>query len=153
MNYGQNTIEVVVNAENGQPATYTINVTRLEKTDNTLQSLLIDSEEKITSIQNDEITINVPYSKTTIDILGTPTDNQSAIESENAKVLSGNGTHNLSTGLNTIEVVVAAQNRTLTKTYTIKVNRALNDDTGIQNITVAGVPVSTDDNCLSTVTT
>ena len=139
LEYGNNTIKIVVVAENGQKKTYTITANRNKKEDTSLQSLKINSEEKVSELSNDILEINVPYTTTSINILAIPTDNVSSLESENAIITAGNGTHNLSTGLNTIKVTVAAQNRTVTKDYTIKVTRALNTDTGVQSIQVAGV--------------
>lgn len=132
---------------------YTINITRKAKTDATLRDLRIEGTtlSDFAKTETNYTYTDVAYNKTSIDIGATVSDDIAANLIENAiiKEIKVNGNNAsitsatdvttsvpLRTGSNTIEVVVAAQNRSTTKTYKVVVNRAKNQDTGISKVEV-----------------
>lgn len=131
LKFGLNTVEIVVEAENGTRASYIINLTREESTIATLDSLTVDgvlvpgfSKEKT------EYTLaDVPYSKMNIDI--------GAIVSDSYASVTGTGIKGLKTGLNTFKVVVTAQNKNQ-KTYTINIAREKNNVADLSLLSVNG---------------
>ena len=137
--YGTNTFNFKVKAENGLELTYTIEITRKMKTDASLSSLTIDGKEYLSNFTNNKLELNVSYGTSKVNIQGIVTDNASQIASENAKVTKGNGDNSLKTGSNTIVVTVAAQDSSVTKDYTIVINRALNTNNSVDKVSVAGV--------------
>jgi len=113
---GLNTLTIKVTAENGDELVYTINVTRVVlNTDAALSSLTVNG----TSVSNfapNTVTYNMNIQVSTADVVGTP-------RNANATVRSGNGPHDLNLGQNQIQVVVVAEDTTVTRTYTINILR------------------------------
>ena len=138
LNFGSNQIDIIVTAENGDLKTYTLFIERSKRVNAYLKDLKI----------NDKTIIGFNKSKTIYD-LGEVDYNTTALkvegiaEDELATVL-GNGLINLSTGSNTITLTVKAHDTSVSEIYKITVKRKLNDDTGIQGITLAGVPAVKD---------
>ncbi|MCM1053646.1 MAG: cadherin-like beta sandwich domain-containing protein [Ruminococcus sp.] len=135
LNFGNNDIEVIVQAENGQKLSYYIHVNRKESDDATLKSLTVDGV-SVPNFDPDTITYTLPeveYSKTSVNIAASTTD-------DNARVISGTGNISLSTGNNALKVVVNAQDGT-PKTYTINIPRKKNTDTSA-TVTIKGIPAS-----------
>ena len=138
LNFGSNQIDIIVTAENGYLKTYTLFIERSKRVNAYLKDLKI----------NDNTITGFNKSKTIYD-LGEVDYNTIALkvegiaEDELATVL-GNGLINLSTGSNTITLTVKAHDTSVSEIYKITVKRKLNDDTGIQGITLAGVPAVKD---------
>ena len=138
LKFGSNTIEVKVKAENNQEKTYTVFVTRSKGIDATLKDLTING----TTIQgfDPEVTsytlTDVDYNTHQLNIIATPNDDLAT--------KSGDGLISLSTGDNTIVITVTAHDTSVTQPYEIKVNRALNDNTNIKGMTLAGVEATCD---------
>lgn len=131
LNVGSNTITIEVESESGAKQNYTINVIRAKKLNNNLATLKVDGI-SVKDFDKDtlEYTLDdVLYSKTSIDISATAEDEDATIE--------GVGTKGLKTGLNEFNIVVTAQNGDK-KTYTIKINRAKNDNANLSLLAVSG---------------
>ena len=137
LDYGENSFDVVVTAEDGTTTkTYTVNITRTKKDIATLTTLLVDDVE-VPGFREDKYEYDlgdVASDKTTIKIDATTTDLDATIE--------GTGTKNLQVGNNSFDVVITAQNGTTTKTYTIKVKR-LQSDNSLATLTVSSDPAGT----------
>ncbi|MDR1866535.1 MAG: cadherin-like beta sandwich domain-containing protein, partial [Bacteroidales bacterium] len=133
---GNNTIAVTVKAEDGTTTkVYTITV-KVTSTDAALQSLVIDKGTLTPAFSAGTFDYTVNTDDKTKNILVTATPNHAK-----ATVVSGNGTHALQTGNNTIAVTVKAEDGTTTKVYTItvtvdKTNPAVSTDATLKDIIV-----------------
>lgn len=119
LNYGNNTIKVVVTAASGATKTYTITVNRKDNrsNNNNLSNLSVNTGTFSPKFNVNTTTYNmeVPFDTASINVSATCQDSK-------AKV-SGLGTKNLSAGKNNvIRITVTAENG-LTKTYTLNVRR------------------------------
>ena len=131
LNVGNNTITITVESESGAKQNYVITVVRAKKENNDLLTLTVDGN-PVKDFNKDtlEYTLdNVLYTKTSIEIGATAVDNDATI--------SGLGAKGLTTGLNTFEVIVTAQNGT-TKTYKINVTRNKNNNANLSLLAVTG---------------
>ena len=136
LNYGDNSFDVKVTAEDGTEKTYTVNITREKKTDAGLDDLQAD-DVTVPGFAVDKYEYdlgNVSSDKTTIKLSATSSDTDATIE--------GTGTKNLVVGENSFDVVVTAQDGTTKKTYTIKVKR-LNSSKNLESLTVTSDPQGT----------
>ena len=130
--FGVNTITVEVKAENGDTKKYTIIITRKNRVDATLSNLTVNGTQvpgfdpEITSY----VLSDVDYNTHQLNIVATPNDTLAN--------KSGDGLIDLKTSENVINILVTAHDPNSTKTYTITVNRKLNDNTNIDGITLAG---------------
>lgn len=130
LNYGTNTIQVRVTAENTATKDYTITVTRNKKDISTLKDLQINgvtikdfNENKLSYTLDD-----VPFTTTSLDINGIAKDDDATVE--------GNKTVDLKTGLNTFDVTVTAQDGTTKTKYTINVTREKSSNTSLSNLSL-----------------
>ncbi len=116
LNYGSNTFNIIVTAENGSTKTYTIIVNKPEpkSSNNYLKSLSVDKGTINFNKNTTNYTINVDNINE-ITINATAEDNKASV--------SGVGIKTLSNGNNTFNVIVTAENGS-TKTYTIIVNKS-----------------------------
>ena len=131
LNVGNNTITITVESESGAKQNYVITVVRAKKENNNLLTLTVDGN-PVKDFNKDtlEYTLdNVLYTKTSIEIGATAVDSDATI--------SGLGTKGLTTGLNTFEIVVTAQNGT-TKTYKINITRNKNNNANLSILAVTG---------------
>ena len=138
LNFGSNQIDIIVTAENGDLKTYTLFIERSKRVNANLKDLKIN-DKTITGFNKSKTIYDlgeVDYNTTALKVEG-------IAEDELATVL-GNGLINLSTGSNTITLTVKAHDTSVSEIYKITVKRKLNDDTGIQGITLAGVPAVKD---------
>ena len=117
LNYGNNRIDVVCTAENGDAKTYTINITRPDNrsTNNFLKSLSVEGATLSPAFNKNTTTYSIPQ----VDVASI-TINASAEDSK--AVISGAGKRNLDYGDNSLKIDVKAENQSV-KTYVIKVNR------------------------------
>ena len=135
LNYGTNTIQVRVKAENGSTKDYTINVTRSKKTISALSDLTVDST-TVSGFKENVYTYDygtVPFSKTSIEIGATLKDSDATV--------SGIGTKTLKTGTNKFDVVVTAQDGKTTATYSITVFRTLSNNSYLSDLSVDGYDI------------
>lgn len=131
----RNKIEVKVQAEdpNTTPKIYTIYITRSHRRDATLKDLTINGIQ-ISGFDSEtyEYTLDdLPYNTHQLNIVATPNDEFAT--------KTGDGLVRVNTGDNEITITVTAHDTSVTQDYVIKVNRALNNDTSIKSITLAGV--------------
>jgi len=131
LNYGPNTIQIRVKAENGAEKDYTITVTRSKKDIATLSDLKVDGTTVAGFNENTLVytLANVPFNKTSIEVSATPKDSDATV--------TGTGTMNLNTGANEIPITVTAHDGTTKTIYKIKVERAKSDNTYLKSLTLA----------------
>lgn len=149
LSFGQQQIEIKVKAENDNITNYYVIVTRKRKTDALLKSIKIDGVYIVEFNENvfSYILQDVAYSKTSMEIEAELHDSDPYTEAS----ISGPGTKtavstyiskfavDLNTGDNSIVLTVLADDKTTSETYTIHVNRAQNNSTAIDAISLAGV--------------
>jgi len=142
INYGKNTFNVVVTAENGSKKTYTIIITKPDNrsTDNSLSSLSIKGLDLKFNKNTTNYSFKVEHSVNSIVI--------NAKANHDKATVSGTGSKNLKDYVNTFNVVVTAENGSK-KTYTIKIMRkdvdgnlgALSRDNTLKSLTVDGYDI------------
>lgn len=117
LNYGANTIQIRVTAENGSTKDYTLIVTRSKKTISALSDLKVDG----TTVSGfNENTLTYDYGTVSFE---TSSVVVSATAKDSDATITGDGTISLKTGDNTIPIVVTAQDGTTKTTYNIKIYR------------------------------
>lgn len=128
LNVGKQTFNVVVKAENNETKTYEIEVERDASSNNNLTDLTVDGT-TVSGFNKSilEYTLNVANNVTSINVGAT-------LEDVTATV-GGLGDISLSTGLNTIEVPVTAENGDV-QVYKLKVTRAKSSNNYLTNLTV-----------------
>lgn len=146
LNVGNNTIQVVVTAEDGiTKKTYIVNVTRQENTestvssDNTLSNLSVSGYTISPSFNknNTNYSVSIPNEATEVIVKATTNDSKAKVE------ITGNT--NLKVGVNTVSVKVTAEDGSV-KTYTIEVTRkekdtitpTLDDDATLSKLYIGG---------------
>lgn len=139
LQFGSNTIEVVVEAEDKSTSSYFINLTREEYDIATLEDITIDGV-SIKDFNRDTLTYTleaVPFETTKIVVGTTKTNSYSTV--------SGDGEISLKTGINTIKILVTAQNGVDKNEYILIIERKKNGDNTISNLFVKGIEaVNTD---------
>ena len=153
LEYGDNTytIRVIAEAGGSNVKTYTLTIKRNNNIDPNLTMIKVgganlpgfDSDTTLYRYDESQYTdlgnsnpLVVPYSTTSISIVGTPSD------TEYGTVTYNDGTNTiipLHTGENTIVVKGIAHDTNVTKDYTIVVYRTLNANNSVSKIVVAGV--------------
>ncbi|QYR21257.1 S-layer homology domain-containing protein [Paenibacillus sp. sptzw28] len=162
LSVGVNTIKVVVTAEDGTTKTYTITVTRASSSNADLNGLTLSSgtlSPAFTAGTTDGYTSSVANSVSSTTVTATVYDsahatvtasvyNSEGLVTGPITLTSGTASDSLplSVGINTIKVVVTAQDGT-TQTYTVTVTRASSSWTGGSGSMDTGS--STSDNSLS----
>lgn len=158
--FGLTTKTIQVQAENTTVSkTYTINITKANSTDVTLEDLQVNSIQ-ITSFAPATTTYTYPnqvYATTSLNIYAKANDENSTITSlevidkdnnnHPVTITSGreiNANVTLLTGLNKIKFTVTAQDTSITQDYEIDVERAQNNSTAITAISVAGQNATVD---------
>lgn len=133
LNYGKNTIQVKVQAENKKVKTYTINVTRKDNrsSNNYLKDITLSSGEIVFNKEVLEYNTTVYYDVTKIDINATPEDSKSKVEVNSP---------NLNVGNNAITINVTSENMQ-TRTYKIIVKRLSEDEKMSDNNNVSSLKV------------
>ncbi|BBI30845.1 FG-GAP-like repeat-containing protein [Cohnella abietis] len=134
LNVGINTIDVVVTAQDGTTVkTYTVDVTRRPNTDASLSGLSLSGGATLSQSFSSgtlSYTSNVAYSQSSVRV--TPVGDATAtvtvkVNGGTPEVIASGSTSSelpLNVGVNTIDVVVTAQDGTTIKTYTVDVTRA-----------------------------
>lgn len=132
---GDNKIDIVVQAENGENKTYTINIRRLNN-DSTLKSLYITSNPSGKLSPNfssnffNYYTYLVPSDVKEVNIDGVPNDNI------NAKIISGNGKFDVTT-TDEVDLTVQAEDGS-TSIYIIKLERQKSNNNYLKILQVDG---------------
>ena len=126
---GKNTFTITVTAENDSKNVYTVIVNRNPSSNNYLSSLTVDGT-LIEGFNKEQTlyTINVDSTKSSIIINGVTEDASSTLE--------GAGSYNLVTGVNTISLVVTAENKK-TKTYSVVVNKAKSNNSYLKSLSIS----------------
>ena len=125
---GQNTVQVIVTAPNGDTKTYEIEVRRQKGNISTLQSL---------SATN--CTFDTPFTASTL-VYNCVADNNAtstvvtAVPTEIGAKVEGTGKKNLNVGLNKLEVKVTSEDKSSTTTYVINITREANTNAFLSNL-------------------
>ncbi len=133
LNVGMNTITTVVTAPAGNMKTYTVVVTRAPSSNANLSNLVLSAGAIMPAFDPDttDYTLTVPFSTMNTTVTPTVQDPTATVTVNGTPVASGTPSDpiNLSVGMNTITVVVSAQDEMgihapmTTKTYTVVVTR------------------------------
>lgn len=145
LEYGENTIEVVVQAENKEEKTYIINITRLSGTDATLSKLEVKGYEFEEDFDSDdsEYTVRVPRTKSTLtksEIIYELSDSDASISLDNKLEIDFNKSSNIYT------IVVTASDGNVQKYYHISVLPELSTNNKVTNIVVDGNELTPNEN-------
>ena len=133
--YGSNKILVKVKSEKGNIKTYTLEITRTDNrsSNNYLSSLTVESQALSFNKDKTEYVISVNNNVSKINVSATAEDSKATI--------SGTGSISLKVGLNTINIVVSAEDGTK-KTYVLKVTRLEKDTTKTSNTNLSSLEVT-----------
>ncbi|WP_214073019.1 cadherin-like beta sandwich domain-containing protein [Mucilaginibacter sp. dw_454] len=133
---GANTITALVTAEDGTPKTYTLTVTRLPSSNNDLKSLTVSGQ---TPTQTDAISYTASVTTATVTVRAIVADANATVKINGTTVVSGtySGNISLTTGANTITVLVTAEDGT-PKTYTLTVTRLQSSNNDLKSLAVSG---------------
>jgi hypothetical protein len=126
---GDNQVSVLVTAQNASTTTYTVTVTVAASSDKTLSEFKINN----ISVLSGNETVTVAHGIDSVTVVATPTSNLAT------RVISG--ATGLSTGNNTVQVVVTAADGT-TRTYSAGVVVSASSDTALVALTVGGVEIT-----------
>ncbi|AKL96033.1 cell wall/surface repeat protein [Clostridium aceticum] len=137
---GENTITVVVTAQDGSTKPYTVVVTRGASSNADLSNLTL-SEGTLSPVfasGTTDYTTSVANAVTSITVTPTVADATATVTVNGAEVVSGaaSGAINLAVGENTITVVVTAQDGS-TKSYTVVVTRGASNNADLSNLTLS----------------
>ncbi len=128
---GNNSVQIVVIAENGDEKTYTINITRELSSNNTLKSLTVNGEE-VTLFKN-AFSYNHSVSNETerVTIKAVPTDSRASIDISNISYLE--------VGENQVDIYVTAENGDKV-CYTLYITREtlLSSNSKLSSLTIKG---------------
>ncbi len=143
LNVGNNTISVVVTAQNGTTKkTYTVVVTRAAASTNAAMSgLSIDQGTLSPSFGANTLAYTTTVANAVNSITLTPTISSSlaTLKVNGITATSGqSSTINLGFGSTTITMVVTAEDKTTLKTYVLTVNRALSNNADLSNLSMTG---------------
>jgi len=125
---GPNYFRIIVTAQDGTVKTYALMLTRVPSINAILANLTLNrgtlSPAFVAAVNS--YTASVSYTTTSIDVTPTTGDATSTLKVNNIKVASGvgSGALPLAVGPNVITIVVTAQDKTTTDTYTIIITRA-----------------------------
>ena len=127
---GDNTVNIIVTAENGNSKNYVLNVTRKDLSKNTNVKIYVDNKE--ITFENDTAEINLPTSMINLNY-------KYELEDVNANLFV-TGDKNLKDGKNSVICEVTAEDGTK-KTYTLIVNKAdeTNGSAIIDNVITIGI--------------
>ena len=127
---GKNVVYITVTAENGARNIYVINVTKKANSNNYLSALAITNQTLNPVFNKETQKYNVTVTKdiATIFVAATPEDSK-------AKV-SNRGYYNLAPGMNTVDIVVTAEDGSK-RTYTIEVFREMASDSTLASLTTS----------------
>ena len=142
LNVGNNTITVVVTAQDGTTTkTYTITVNRAGSSNADLSNLTVSQGSLTPAFASGTTSYSdsVANSITSMTVTPTLADATASIMVNGTPVASGAASTaiNLNVWSNSITVVVTAQDGTTTKTYTITVNRAPSINANLSSLTVS----------------
>lgn len=131
LNFGTNTIQVKVKAENGAERDYNIVITRSKKDIALLSDLQVNNV-TVNNFNESKMVYDigkVSFETTSINVSATPKDSDATV--------TGTGSINLKTGLNSIDIIVTAQDGVTKSTYTIKVEREKSSNKFLSSLTLA----------------
>ena len=139
LNVGNNTISIVVTAQDGTTTkTYTVTVTRAGNNNDNLTSLKMSKGIFSPAFASTTTSYTDAVGNTITSVTVTPTtsDPDATVKVNGTTVASGaaSGAINLAVGANTINVVVTASDNVTTKTYTITVTRAGNNNDNLTSL-------------------
>ncbi len=123
---GDNLIDVVVKAEDGSTSTYTVKVIKgtqpNDKSANNQLSTLVVKDNQKPIVLTPTFKSDVFDYKATVPATTSSVDVEAVLADVKAKLISGNGIHNLKDGINSIKVIVEAEDSTR-RTYTVEITK------------------------------
>ncbi|MBW7476701.1 cadherin-like beta sandwich domain-containing protein [Paenibacillus oenotherae] len=139
LNVGNNTITIIVTAENGTTKTTTLTVTRETSGNANLSGLMLSSGGMLSPEFGPgtiDYTANVANSVNSITVTPTLADSTATVTVNGKSLTAGTVSVDLSVGSNTIAIVVTAENGT-TKTTTITVTREASGNVNLSGLTLS----------------
>ena len=129
LNVGSNTITVLVTAQDGTTtSSYTVTVTRAASAVSTLSNLVLSYGTLSPTFASATTSYSASVANSVTSITATPTlsDSNATVKVNGSSVTSGSasGSINLAVGINTITVIVTAQDGITISSYTITVTRS-----------------------------
>ena len=136
LNVGENTINIVVTAQNGVAKTYQVVVTRKANSDATLNNLEVEGKTLTPEFNKDTLRYNlsVPYDVSKINIVGSSSETTSSIE--------GLGIKELVVGENSFDIKVTAEDKTTTRTYNVIVTREKDTNNNLKSLSLTSCTLS-----------
>ncbi len=124
LDYGENILEVRVESESGEVATYSIKVNREDgrSADSTLSKLIVNGNEIELKDKIFDYEVSVRYNETKSRIDATPTNKSSQVDYSDIDLVSGMN--------EPIKITVTSENKK-TQVYTVKINRLSEEDSKI----------------------
>ncbi len=145
LNVGNNTIDVLVTAQDNTTNTYSLNITRYASSNSTLSGLTISTGTLSPDFSAGTTSYTTSVANTTNTLTVTPTkqDTNASIQvringGAYSNVTSGtaSGSLNLNVGINTIDILITAQDSSTT-TYTITVTRSGSNNAQLSSLTIS----------------
>ncbi|WP_164558095.1 DUF4347 domain-containing protein [Massilia atriviolacea] len=147
MNPGNNTVTIIVTAQNGATRQYTVSVTRALPSNNAaLSALSLSSGTLSPAFASGTTSYSASVGNATTALTLTPTlaDASASVTVNGVPVASGNasGALALAVGANTINTVVTAQDGATVTSYTVTVTRAASADANLSALALSGGSLS-----------
>ena len=129
------TIEVTPEDTTKTKKTYTITFAVAKSSNANLSDLTLDGA-TVTNFNKDTLSYDITYpqDKASVEIGATPEDDR-------VKSISNTGTKDLDYGLNTVKLLVTAEDNTTTKEYTLNITRTKKDNANLSDLKVDGTTV------------
>ncbi|WP_168735686.1 cadherin-like beta sandwich domain-containing protein [Cohnella fermenti] len=141
LDVGDNTIELVVTAEDGVTTQlYKVTVDRLRSSNANLSNLTLSSGTLDSAFSSSTTTYNTTVGRSSITVTPTLADTLASVTVNGTPVTSGAASAPISLTVgsgNTITVKVTAQDGTTTKTYTINATRTISSNADLSGLTLS----------------
>ncbi|WP_159634013.1 cadherin-like beta sandwich domain-containing protein [Erysipelothrix anatis] len=123
---GENLIDIIVKAEDDSTSTYTVKIIKgknpNDKSSNTQLSSLLVTDNQKPVVLTPTFKSDVFDYKATVSATTSTVDIKAVLADAKAKLISGNGTHDLREGINLIKVIVEAEDG-MRRTYTVEITK------------------------------
>lgn len=140
LNVGDNTVTVVVTAQDNSTKTYTVTINRAAPSANAeLSNLLLDQGTLSPAFAAETIsyTNDVAYTVSNLNVTPTIADNTATLKVNGSTITSGSKVNvPLIIGANTITIMVTAQDNS-TKTYTVTINRPASSNADLSSLSLS----------------
>ena len=145
LDVGSNLVTIEVTAQDGTTQTYTVTVTRAESSDATLSGLVISPGRLSPSFDPVDLAYTAGVDNVVTSVRVTPTANHGGatvtVTVDTGATVNRSGSdytvRDLDVGSNVITIVVRAQDGLATRTYTVRVTRAVSSDAALSDLDIS----------------